>query len=410
MIFTGFSPNLTTRDTLTSLSYLVLPWKWLSIRKGGYNERAKVAFESLFEEHSATLFDSGRSALYYGLLALGVKKGDDVLVQAYTCVVVINAIRWIDATPVYVDVDENYNIDLEDLKKKITPQTKTIIIQHTFGVPAKAVEIVTIAKAHSITTIEDCAHSIGATTKGKQIGTIADIGMFSFGSDKAISSVRGGALITNNAQLYKNIIALHSDLKKMSLLAVLRHLLHLPFFFVGKPLYGITIGKILLYVGKKLHITNKIIRNEEKRGERTPMFPSLMPNSLAHILLRQIGDLKSVNKHRNTIAQKYDVEIKNRLISKPTFVGEGVYLRYAIEVENPSKFRSRAKQAGIIVGDWYDTVVAPKDIDMKATLYKKGMCTKAEKHSSRTVNLPTNRCISKKDAERIITFCNSYGS
>jgi len=409
MIFTGFSPNNNGRDSLTALSYLLLPWKWFSWKNGSYIQKATKQLQStLGVQQEPILYDSGRSALYFALKALNVGKGDEVLVQAYTCVVVINAIKWTGAEPVYVDIDKSYNIDIKDLASKITSKTKTAILQHTFGAPARVQDIIAVCKQNSITTIEDCAHVLGVKHKGQQLGTFADIGMFSFGSDKVISCVRGGALITNNKILHASLKKNNTQLKNMPLITIKRHLLHLPLFYLGKKLYSVGMGKALLFVAKKLYLTNRIIRNEEKRGQQAHMFPSKLPNALAHILYNQVGDLDTVNEHRKHISQLYSDNLHNSHISKPKQGSDTPFLRYPLQVKDPKHMHAQAKQKGMLLGDWYSTVVAPADIDMKATHYTKGMCPVAEELSEHSINLPTHRGISTQDAQTIIDFCNTY--
>ena len=120
-----------------------------------------------------------------------IGEGDEVLVQAFTCVAVPNSVLWAQATPVYADIDATLNIDPIDVEKKITNRTKAIIVQHTFGIPADMDALVALAKKHNILLIEDCAHSLGATYKGKKVGTFGDAAFFSFGRDKVVSSVFG---------------------------------------------------------------------------------------------------------------------------------------------------------------------------------------------------------------------------
>lgn len=312
IIFTGFAPNITPADIVTVLSYMVLPWRWVHIRTGVYTARAHTALAQYLGVPYVYVCDSGRSALYIALQALGVGKGDAVLVQAYTCVVVINAITQLGATPIYVDINTDYNMDPVDADKKITlPHVKALIIQHTFGVPADIDTLIALARTHGVPTIEDAAHALGARYKGQLVGTYADIGMYSFGSDKIISCVRGGALSTADAALATRIASVQQALPQPSLLHTLRHLLHIPVFAVGKALYGIGVGKWLLALTKRLHIVNKIVYPAEKRGGFAPSYPSRLANSLAHILTMQLADLDARNAHRMRIAQQYSAGIHN---------------------------------------------------------------------------------------------------
>jgi len=407
-IFTGFEPNLSWRHVSISFIYLLSPWKWYSLREGKYAHRAEKKLQKYFSVPYASVFDSGRSALYIALRAQGVEKGDEVLVQAYTCVVVINAILYTGATPVFVDVQNDCNIDVNDLKKKITKKTKVIIIQHTFGLPVDVDAICAVAKKHNIQTIEDCAHSLGATYKKQLTGTIADIGMFSFGSDKIISCGRGGALITKDSGLAKNITTLQQGLPKAPIFSIIQQLLKYTLFAIAKPLYSIGAGKVLLFIAKKLHITASIMHKKEKRGERLSDFPNKLPNVFARMLCHQIGKIDTLNSHRKEIAKLYTSLLAQKDIQQPHKNShESVYLRYLLFINNPTKVHALAKKHRIILGNWYDSVIAPRDVDMEKVGYKKGMCPNAEKCAAQSINLPTHKNITKKEVKRIVTLLNN---
>jgi len=408
-IFTGFAPNLTGRDTLAASAYLFLPWKWSSWRTGEYAGEAEEKIKNYFGVKHANVFDSGRSALYFALLALGADRGVEVLVQAYTCVVVANAIKHTGAKPIYLDVGHDFNINPEEIEKKITSRTKILIIQHTFGQPARLQELLAIAKKHNLKIIEDCAQSLGARYQGKLTGTFAHVGMLSFGSDKIISCVRGGALITDDDELNKKISESKNNLPPSSYGKIFQHLTHYPIFYVGKALYNIKIGKILLKLAKNLHAINKIIYPEEKAGEGGKNYPARLPNCLAKILVNQLNDLEKTIKHQKNIAGLYDKLIVNNKVRLPLKAqSDGVYLRYPILVNEPKKLLRLAKQQGIILGDWYSTPIAPSNINLNRTGYHPGDCAKAELLASQSLNLPTDRQITEKQARRIIKLINSF--
>lgn len=115
-----------------------------------------------------------------------------MILQAYTCVSVSNAIIATGAKPIYVDIDaQTLNINPQLIEKHITQKTKAIIVQHTFGIPADIHAIQSIVKKHQLFFIEDCAHALGAQYKEKMVGSFGDIAVYSFGRDKVISSVNG---------------------------------------------------------------------------------------------------------------------------------------------------------------------------------------------------------------------------
>lgn len=164
-------------------------------------------FESLFkEEHPckyAVTVSSCTAALHMALLALGIQAGDEVIVPAFTWVTSASCVEYVGANVKFVDVEkETMNIDPNKIEEAITPKTKALIAVHLFGCPAKMDEIMEIAKKHSLYVVEDCACAIGTAYKGKKVGTIGDIGCFSFHPRKVITTGEGGICSTNNEALY----------------------------------------------------------------------------------------------------------------------------------------------------------------------------------------------------------------
>ena len=133
---------------------------------------------------------NARSALYHGIRALGIGSWDEIILQAYTCVSVPNAIIATGAKPIYCDIDpDTLNIDPHKIIQLITPKTKAILIQHTFWISADIQSIQTICTDHHLMLIEDVCHALWWTYQWQKLGTFWDIAIFSFGRDKIISSV-----------------------------------------------------------------------------------------------------------------------------------------------------------------------------------------------------------------------------
>lgn len=403
-------PNMRRSDMLLAGSFLLFPWRFGLWRKGNAPHMVETRLRSMLGVSYVKTFDSGRTSLFYALKALGVgesAEGAEVLVQAYTCVVVINAIRWLGAIPVYVDVGKDLNMDPKDAEKKITPRTKAMIIQHTFGQPADLSALLEIAKRRGIKTIEDCAHALGGSYRGKPLGTHADISMFSFGSDKIISCVRGGAVATDDTMLARKLDAFHARLPMPQRLIIFRSLLQYPLFYAGKSLYGWGIGKIILWLAKHLYVTTRIISHAEKKGKQDIAYPTVLPNALAALLLRQLDDLEKLNTHRQQIASKYAMNLPASVERQET-TADSIFLRYTLFADDPKKIEAELRKRGVILGDWYDTPIAPKDIDMSMTRYRKGDCPNAEAYAKRSINLPTHVSIDKKTAQYIVRQITRY--
>jgi 8-amino-3,8-dideoxy-alpha-D-manno-octulosonate transaminase len=152
---------------------------------------------------------SGTAALHVALTALGVGPGDEVILPAWTWHSCYTTILMTGALPVFAEVDESFTLDPADVEKKITPQTKAIMAVHLFGTATDMDPILALARRHGIRTIEDAAQSFGGQYKGKRLGAIADIGIYSFQLHKMITAGEGGAVVTNHAGLYERSVRFH---------------------------------------------------------------------------------------------------------------------------------------------------------------------------------------------------------
>jgi len=141
---------------------------------------------------------SGTSALHLALIAIGVSKNDEVIIPSYTCIAVALPVLYQQAKPILTDVNDDYNISVEDVKKKITEKTKAVIVPHMFGYPADLDEIKEICEEKDIYLVEDCAQAIGALYHNKMVGTIGDISIFSFYATKMMTAIQGGMVCTRN--------------------------------------------------------------------------------------------------------------------------------------------------------------------------------------------------------------------
>ncbi len=155
--------------------------------------------------------NSGTSALWIALGALGIGPGDEVIVPGYTFIASITSIIYSRAIPVLAEIDESLTLDPEDVIKRITPRTKAIMLVHMLGNPGYIDEIKEIARVHNLFLIEDTAQAFGATYKGKLAGTYGDFGTYSFNIFKTITAGDGGAVSTSNKELFERAFAIHDQ-------------------------------------------------------------------------------------------------------------------------------------------------------------------------------------------------------
>lgn len=153
--------------------------------------------------NSAVALASGTDALHLSLNALGITTGDEVITTPFTFIATAEAIAYVGAKPVFVDIrKDTLNMDTSKIEEKITPNTKAIIVVHLFGQATDMDEIMAIAKKYSLKVIEDSAQAFGAKYKGIPVGTIGDCGCFSFYPSKNLGAYGdGGMLITNNKKV-----------------------------------------------------------------------------------------------------------------------------------------------------------------------------------------------------------------
>ncbi|MEK7533207.1 MAG: aminotransferase class I/II-fold pyridoxal phosphate-dependent enzyme [Patescibacteria group bacterium] len=406
VISASLSPNTEADDVWQAVSALFTPRKW---RRGeaidgitrwlcAYNNAKQVLF-----------FNSGRSALLAILKAFDIGVSDEVIIQAFTCVAVPNSVLWAGATPIYADIDGTYNLDPKDVEKKITKKTKAIIVQHTFGIPADVAALQTLAKKYNVLLIEDCAHALGGVYKGKKLGSFGDAAFYSFGRDKALSSVWGGAAMIRGVHITPNekMKKYHAHLPVPGVSWILQQLLHPIAFSCILPLYTLGLGKVLLVVLQKLRLLSVPVYTGEKFGAHPKDFPAQYPNALASLLLLQLTKLDRYTRVRQQNAQYYTSALAPaRGSTVPAFIPGAAYLRYPVLVDKPEELCAAARKHGILLGNWYHNNIDPAGVDFRAVGYTVGSCPRAEDTARHIINLPTR--IHAGEAKRVAAFCTEH--
>ncbi len=408
-LFTSLAPNVEWDDVWKSLSLFFKFQRNAPIFAIGNLEDA---IQTYFECKKVFLFESGRSALTAILRSAGIGQGSEVLLQAFTCVAVPNTILWVGARPVYVDCDtENYTMSPQDMESKITSHTRAVIIQHTFGIPADMAALLAIARRHNLLVIEDCAHAIGSTYDGVKVGTFGDASIISFGRDKVFSSVFGGAAIINNSSFISLLEEMYSKLSFPRMFWTQQQLLHPPLTALVKATYRIGIGKALL----ALFCFTKILHPPVTRDERKSKQPSFvfhkLPPALAVLALRQWKKMERFCAHRKKLTSLYETSQAGLADVKLVFHDprtDTIFLRYPLQVPDATAALTYARRHAIYLGDWYDTPIAPRDVNLSLLQYRLGSCPNAENLSKNTINLPTSIGITGADAKRIVIVIKSY--
>jgi dTDP-4-amino-4,6-dideoxygalactose transaminase len=181
----------------------------------GGEERESALFEKEWSEKIGVEYTvtvtSGTAALICALVGLNVGPGDEVIVPAYTFMASAMAPLAVGAIPIIAEVDDTVTIDPDDVVKKITPRTKVIMPVHMNGLPSKMDKVMDVAKKHNLLVCEDCAQADGGSFKGKRLGSYGDVSEFSFNYWKIVTCGEGGAVCTNNRDVYERTLIQHDS-------------------------------------------------------------------------------------------------------------------------------------------------------------------------------------------------------
>lgn len=305
---------------------------------------------------------NGLDALRLALTALGIGKGDEVLVQTNTFIATALAITENGATPVFVDADEYFSVEPAAIERAITPKTKAIMVVHLYGQAADMDSIMAIAKKHNLKVVEDCAQSHGALYKGKKCGTFGDVACFSFYPMKPIGAFGdAGAVTTNNDEVADKV-------------------------------------RMLRNYGSKVKYKHEIIGINSRLDE---MQAAILGVGLRHV---QEG-----NDERRNIAKKYSEGIRNPSVKTPMVRPdtEHVFHVYPLLCDDRDGMYKHLEAAGIHAQIHYPISchLAPCYSDMG---YKAGQIPKAEYFPTHELSLPIYVGLKDEEVKYIIDTINSY--
>jgi perosamine synthetase len=172
----------------------------------------EATFTALTGVPHAIAVSSGTAGLHLAMLALNITAGDEVIVPSFTFIAAANSIRYVGATPIFVDIDPlTLNLSPTAVEAAITPRTRAILAVHTFGIPADMPALITLAQRHNLFLIEDACESIGATLTSHPIGSFSDIAVFAFYPNKQITTGEGGMIVTRDPALAARMRSLRNQ-------------------------------------------------------------------------------------------------------------------------------------------------------------------------------------------------------
>lgn len=336
---------------------------WLST--GPKTHQFEENFKKYMGAEFAVAVNSCTAALHLSCLAVGVGPGDEVIVPAMTFAASANVIEHCGGTSVFVDCKKDtWNIDPEDIRRKITKKTKAIMVVHIAGRPCDMDEIMAIAKKHELKVIEDCAHAVETKYKGRRVGTIGDLGCYSFYATKNVVTGEGGMVITNNEAYAKRIrmLSLHGMNKDAWKRYGSEGYKHYEFIEAG---YKYNMSDIVAALG--IHQLARVDKNWKRRHEIWQRYmkeledlPIVLPTAVskneqhAHHLFQIVIDTKKTKVTRDQFLQ----EMTKRNI------GTGVHF-YALHLQPYYRNKYKYKKGDLPVTEWFGANEASIPISAK---------------------------------------------
>jgi len=353
-------------------------------------------------------FWKGRVALYALLKAMGVREGDEVIVPAFTCVVVPNAILYLGAKPVYIDIEnESYAPQPKDIECKIGPRTKCIICQNTFGLSARIEEIVAIARSHGIATIEDCTHGFGSTYKGRPNGSYCDAAFFSSQWNKPFSTGLGGYAYTDDPVLAGRIRDLSCELSEptsmedftLRAMDFARRNIIKPWSYWPLVDFYRLLGKAGIVLGSSTEAEIASVAMPEGYFKAMSKGQTVMGMRA----LRSFAGLQT-KRRKNAADYTEALERLGKIAVPAQYREDHGFLKYPLLVADRASFLEAGRQEHVALGEWFCSPLHPVEGDLSPWLFERGKYPVAEQCASHIVNLPTDIA----DTSKVLSFIERH--
>lgn len=336
---------------------------WIS-SKGKFVLEFESAFAQYHGMHHAISVTNGTTALHLAMLTLGIGPGDEVIVPTFTYVAPVNAIKYVGATPVFVDSDiETWQMDVEEVRKSINPKTRAILAVHVYGHPCRLDKLRKMCDDHDLFLIEDCAESLGSKFNGKLTGTFGDISTFSFYGNKTITTGEGGMILTNDTTL----------------------------------------------ADRAVHFKGQGLAKHREYWHDVIGYNFRMTNICAAIGLAQLKRIETILQKKRAIAEYYkenlSAHVKVQQEAENAFHCYWMVTILTNEVEEREPLREHLKKKGIETRPAFYPV---HTMPMYSEKYEKHK--NAESIGWRGINLPSYPSLETKDMEFIIEAINSHSN
>lgn len=337
------------------------------LRSGWYVLGKEVSsFEEEFAAYTGSRYcvglASGLDALWIAVKLLGIGPGDEVLVQANTYIATVMGITMNGATPIFVEPDEHFGMDVTKIEDKITDKTKAIMVTHLYGMASKMDEIVRVCKKHNLKLIEDCAQSHGACFNGQMTGTFGDVGCFSFYPSKNLGAFGdAGAVVVNDENLAKEF-------------------------------------KIFRNYGSEKRYYNKVVGANSRLDELQ-----------AGLLRVRLSHMQELTDEKIKIAERYNKEINNPKIKLPVLADGAtcVWHQYVIRCEERDKLIDylNEKEIGTII----HYPIPPHLAEAYRYLgYKKGDFPITEHLADTILSIPMYNGMTEEEQSYVIDALNTF--
>jgi len=356
----------------------VLESGWLAT--GPLTQKFEAELSKYFGDRKAACFTSATAGLHASLIAIGIKPGDEVITTPLTFVATANVIAMLGARPVFVDIErDTFNIDVKKVEAACTEKTKAIMPVHYAGLPVDLDPLYEIAKRKNLRVIEDSAHAVGTSYKGRKIGTFGDIQVFSFHPIKNMTSGEGGCVVLDS----------ENEMKTLGL--------------------------------QRFHGIDRSIWDRFSKNGSTyydvvfPGFKSNMSDIQAAIGLHQLSEVEMMNERRRHLANRYReafADMGDKLtmqgIPQYDFVHSGhLFPICVVDSEKRDDFMSFLKENSIGTTPYY-TPLHLFSYYQKEFGFKKGDFPEAEYVGERIVCLPLYYALQESDQDYIIDMVKKF--
>ncbi|MEN6411836.1 MAG: DegT/DnrJ/EryC1/StrS family aminotransferase [Veillonellales bacterium] len=348
-------------------------------------------------------FYKGRVALYALLHEMGIGKGDQVLMPAYTCVVVPNAVLYLGAEPLYADIElSSFSVNSASVENALSERTKVVLCQNTYGLSAHVDEIVDLCRKRGIRTIEDCTHGFGGTYKGKPNGSWCDAAFYSSQWNKPFSTGLGGYALVNDPELAPKVAAFADNLpqpppRTQAMLWVLMRVRKLI-----SPATYYSFVQAYRYLSKRNLVTGSSSGEELESIEMPKNYLLGMSDIQKRVAEKALVKLPQVNALRKANGALYTAHLAQTGLNHvdPSLHENHLFLKYPLLVHNRKAFMRKAREANIPLGDWFCSPLHPVEGDLNQWKFDPERYPNAVFAASHVVNIPTDT----QKPEKVLDF------